>query len=102
MIEFNQYRAGKERCTTCTCRAVPDAHVVLYEMCMSCCTRCACHAVRDVHVMLYEMHISYIAPHRRREYFSKAKAIYLFLIFRHKHIAPDVQYLFIRGYTILI
>ena len=54
MIGLNLYKVGKERCTTCTCRTVPDAHVALYEM-----------------------HMSYIAPHRRKEYFSKAKAIYL-------------------------
>ena len=54
MIGLNLYKVGKERCTTCTCRTVPDAHVVLHEM-----------------------HMSYSASHRRKEYFSKAKAIYL-------------------------
>ena len=54
MIGLNLYKVGKERCTTCTCRTARDAHVALYEM-----------------------YMSYIAPHRRKEYFSKAKAIYL-------------------------
>ena len=54
MIGLNLYKVGKERCTTCTSGTARDAHVALYEM-----------------------HMSYIAPHRRKEYFSKAKAIYL-------------------------
>ena len=58
MIGLNLYKVGKERCT-------------------SYCTRCTCRTARDAHVALYEMHMSYSASHRRKEYFSKAKAIYL-------------------------
>ena len=31
---------GEQSCFTCTCRAVPHAHVVLSHMCMSYCFTC--------------------------------------------------------------
>ncbi len=86
MIGLNLYKVGKERCTTCTCRTVPDAHVALHEMHMSRCTRCTCRTL-----LLTEEKST-----------SLRQKPSTFLIFNHKHIAPDVQHLFIRGYTILI
>lgn len=87
MIGLNLYKVGKERCTTCTCRTVPDAHG---------------RTARDAHVALYEMHMFVHCILTEEKSTSLRQKPSTFLIFKHKHIAPDVQHLFIRGYTILI
>ena len=47
----------------------------MYDMCMSCCTRCTCRDVPHAHLVQYQMCMSYIVLHRDKRDTPGRKAV---------------------------